>query len=193
MNQEFEKREKIVEIELFGKSYIFERKNKLENFGVIIPNLIYRGSWPSDINPLVEKGISRIVTLYSSNDESEIKDIFILKQKTKEFNIEHCFFDMVNNQSYWQAAKTALNTNQKTYVHCRGGSIRTGVVSFLIDLIDKNEKKQFCDEKKFEKLINKTGEYGYNYNNNKYRLLFEDIIKEAVDKKLLPNFFYKNK
>lgn len=188
----FQEKQKPVNVKFFNKVWVFDYKHKPEkigdlpeNFGEVIPNLIYRGSWPSDVTPLVEKKISKVITLYSSNDKSEVKNLITLRQQISKTNIEHYIFDMVNNETYWQAAELVSNTNKKTYIHCQGGSIRTGVVSFLTQLLYMKKMNQFCDKREFVKLINKTIEYGYNYNNDGYKLLFENIINESCNRELL--------
>ena len=186
-------RYKPIDTDFLDKVLAFTKKDKPEkidglpeNFDEIIPDFIYRGSWPSNLNQLIEKReILRIVTLYSSNDESEVKDLVKLKKQISKTNIEHHIFNMKDNKTYWQAAETALDTDKKTYIHCRGGSIRTGIVSILIELLYRKKNNQISSKETFVNLIYNTAGHGYNYNKEEYLTLFKEIIKESFDRNLL--------
>lgn len=186
-------RHRPLEADFFDRVVALTKKDKPkkisglpENFDEIIPNFIYRGSWPSNLNELIKKKeISRIVTMYSSDDESEVKDLVKLKKQIKKNHIEHHIFDMKDNKAYWQAAEKALDTDKKTYIHCRGGSIRTGIVSLLTELLYRKQNNQTIDEDTVIKLINDMASHGYNYNKDEYLTLFKEILKESCDRNLL--------
>ena len=181
------------DILLFGKKWHIPYEERQDengtlptNFGVVIPGLVYRGSWPKNIDQLLKIGIQGVVTLYSHRDIFEITELPILQQRVQAANLHHTIVDIQDTQDLWTAAKQTLASNAISYIHCQAGANRTSMASLIISFKHMQQRHELCDKKTLITLIGQSIHHGFDWDKENHRKILENVLTDSVSKKLIP-------
>ena len=113
-----------------------------------------------------------------------------MREKTRQSGLTHLVFDIKSNEDLWLAAKQALATDEKTYIHCAAGANRTGLASLLIALLNNHTQEEHCNEKTLKDIIAKAIQHGYDFDQEKYRILLEQILNDSLTEGIIsPSLF----
>lgn len=155
-----------------------------QNFGQVNDTL-YRGSWPSEFDFLAAKDIDEVVTLFSSVDKQERKDLPHLEEKLANLGIRHRIFDIVNNQDLIRAAEYINKSGHRIYVHCKAGANRTSMVCLITEVIRLGPT---VTPELVRQLVTDAINYGFDYHKMKYQEVLFDILEKLKDRGLLSNW-----
>lgn len=157
------------------------------NFGIEIPNKLWRGSWPIDhITGIKTLSVDRIITLYSSSDPKETSLLPSLRFAVTNEDIEHVAVNITKNLDLLFAAITHFDSTRHTYVHCQAGANRTGLFCLVANLQERALQNRPCAELiDFTAVLTQLVQYGYDYDQEKYIKYLNETVEYCIGNDLL--------
>ncbi|MEK7172395.1 MAG: hypothetical protein AAB740_00240 [Patescibacteria group bacterium] len=170
----------IINCKIGSKEFFIEKPERVpsmpgfpENFGVVIEGALYRGASPLAEHLDALKGllIKEIISLYSLSSESQQIAELISSLQTGEF--QHKLYNTDLGESvFLEAARYVVKRAKETaiYLHCAGGSNRTGQVVILVKL--------FLGRNNMVELLTEAIKYGFGWQNTGYCDFLESLIEK---------------
>lgn len=143
-----------------------------ENFGVVIKGALYRGALPLTKHLDALKGlyVKEVVSLYSLSSESQ--QTAELASSLKAGGFQHKLYNTDLGESvFLEASRHIVERFREMviYLHCSGGSNRTGQIVILVKL--------FLGQNNMIELITEAIRYGFNWQNTGYCDLLGSLIE----------------
>ena len=177
----------IIHCKIGSREFFLEKPERIpflygfpENFGVVIEGSIYRGALPltEHIDVLRRLYIKEVVSLYSLDSESQ--QIAKLASTLKAGGLQHKLYNTdLGEPVFLEAARYIIERVGKIviYLHCAGGSNRTGQIVILIKLL--------LGQNNMVELLTEAIRYGFGWQNTGYCDLLGSLIKRLEDTNLV--------
>lgn len=176
----------IIHCKIGSREFFLEKPERIpflygfpENFGVVIEGSLYRGALPltEHIDALKRLYVNEVVSLYSLG--SEFQQIAELASALKAGGLQHKLYNTdLGEPVFLEAAQYLVKRAREMviYLHCAGGSNRTGQIVILIKLL--------LGQNNMVELLTEAIKYGFGWQNTGYCDLLGSLIKRLEDTNL---------
>lgn len=169
----------IIHCKIGSRGFFLEKPERIpflhgfpENFGVVIEGSLYRGALPltEHIDVLKRLYVNEVVSLYSLDSESQ--QIAELASALKAEGLQHKLYNTdLGEPVFLEAARYIAERAGKMviYLHCAGGSNRTGQVVILVRIL--------LGQNDIIELLTEAIRYGFGWQNTGYCDLLGSLIE----------------
>jgi hypothetical protein len=153
-----------------------ERRSRMPvaNFGIVVPNRLYRGGWSCDLSWMGDYGIRKVVSLWE--DPNEKVDLDKLRHELEQLNISHVDSPLKSLQAYLEVAQFVAEQNVATYVHCRAGANRTSMVILLSQILLRRHDNYLPSQNDVREWLKQSLRHGFDFDKRDNMQMMENLL-----------------